>query len=100
MARLSWSSALLAALASPAVAQLSGWTNRQINASICTWQQPRGSSSFESILMLTANLLLAALIRDTVYLDGGQLYWSPGMEDNQYGPAVPEGNDRLYQPSA
>lgn len=39
-----WTSAVLAALSvSPAAAQLSGWANNQINASICTWAQPRGT---------------------------------------------------------
>jgi hypothetical protein len=31
------------------------------------------------------NQTSAALIRDTIYIDGGRLYWSPGMDDGQYG---------------
>lgn len=68
-----WSTAVLAAVASPAAAQLSGWTDKQINATICTWSQPR-----------------AALIRDTVYLDGGNLRWSPGLNDGSFGGVRPE----------
>jgi hypothetical protein len=72
--RLSTTSLLAAAL--PLVnAQLSGWLENQVNASICSWEQPR-----------------AALIRDTVYLDGGNLYWLPGLNDENYGPAVPDFN--------
>jgi hypothetical protein len=33
----------------------------------------------------------AAVIRDTVYLDGGALYWEPGMSDGTYGAAKDDG---------
>ncbi|KAH7363611.1 hypothetical protein B0T11DRAFT_282887 [Plectosphaerella cucumerina] len=58
----------LAAYASVASAQFEGWVENQVNASICLWAQPRG-----------------AVIRDTVYLDGGFLYWSQGLLNGEYG---------------
>ena len=34
----------------------------------------------------------AAVIRDTVYIDGGYLWWEPGMSDGTYGAPVNDGN--------
>ncbi|KAL2007651.1 hypothetical protein VTN00DRAFT_7633 [Thermoascus crustaceus] len=39
-----------------------------INQSMCTWEQPRVN-----------------IIRDTIYLDGGYLWWQLGKSDGQYG---------------
>ncbi|KAH6685748.1 hypothetical protein F5X68DRAFT_16791 [Plectosphaerella plurivora] len=47
--------------------QFEGWTPDQVNASICLWEQPR-----------------AAVIRDTVYLDGGLVYWARGLSNGEY----------------
>ncbi|KAF4982414.1 hypothetical protein FZEAL_1932 [Fusarium zealandicum] len=52
--------ALLAAAAGPAIAQFSNWADNQISTEICTWTQPR-----------------AAIVRDMVYLDGGDIRWLP-----------------------
>ncbi|KAL2266898.1 hypothetical protein VTJ83DRAFT_4175 [Remersonia thermophila] len=40
------------------------WLPGQVNTRICQWQQLR-----------------AAVLRDTVYLDGGNLWWQPGFSD-------------------
>lgn len=55
-------------------AQHAGWQEGQVNASICQWQQPR-----------------AAVVKDTVYIDGGYLWWIPGMEDGSYGVPTQDG---------
>jgi hypothetical protein len=34
----------------------------------------------------STNTSVAATVRDTVYIDGGYLYWVPGMADGSYGP--------------
>lgn len=34
---------------------------------------------------------LAAVIRDTLYIDGGNLWWSPGMSDGSIGPLSEDG---------
>ncbi|OAA48385.1 Galactose oxidase/kelch, beta-propeller [Metarhizium rileyi] len=49
-------------------AQFSNWQSNQVNTSICLWIQPR-----------------AALIRDTIYLDGGSIWWSPGLASGEIG---------------
>jgi len=51
------------------------WPENQVNTTICKWQQFR-----------------AAVIRDTVYLDGGSLWWIPGLDDGQYGQIVSDRN--------
>ncbi|VUC31767.1 unnamed protein product [Clonostachys rosea] len=68
---------LLAALAGTAVAQFGGWKEGQINTTICTWEQMRGG-----------------LVRDMIYLDGGDLNWSPGMNDGTIGNVLNDGNIR------
>jgi hypothetical protein len=40
-----------------------------------------------------ANRDQAAVIRDTVYLDGGYLYWQPGLADGTF--AIPN-RDGIY----
>ncbi|ERS96450.1 hypothetical protein HMPREF1624_07361 [Sporothrix schenckii ATCC 58251] len=71
------SSSLLAATSfvASAAAQASGWIPGQINASMCYWEQPR-----------------AAVVRDTLYLDGGSVVWIPGMNDSSYGPVTADQN--------
>jgi len=34
---------------------------------------------------------IAAVIRDTVYIDGGYLWWQPGMSDGTLGPLIGDG---------
>ncbi|KJZ77946.1 hypothetical protein HIM_02583 [Hirsutella minnesotensis 3608] len=66
---------LLALLISHACAQFISWEAHQVNTSICYWKQPR-----------------AAVIRNKVYLDGGTIWWMPGLESGQLGPVVNDGN--------
>ncbi|KAI9158278.1 RING finger protein B-like protein [Paramyrothecium foliicola] len=70
-------SALVAmlAMASSGAAQFQNWAPNQVNTSICQWMQPR-----------------AALVQDTIYLDGGQIVWLPGLNDGRYGDVRLEGN--------
>ncbi|KAL7787506.1 hypothetical protein V8C37DRAFT_263037 [Trichoderma ceciliae] len=68
-------SALLALLLRPIQAQFSNWAADQINTTICTWTEPRG-----------------ALIRNKIYLDGGDVTWLPGLKNGSYGTAVDYAN--------
>ncbi|RYP03701.1 hypothetical protein DL764_004962 [Monosporascus ibericus] len=52
-------------------AQESGWQANQVNATMCAWRALR-----------------AATLKDVVYMDGGYLYWIPGMADGSYGAAT------------
>ncbi|KAI1476328.1 hypothetical protein F4774DRAFT_240462 [Daldinia eschscholtzii] len=47
--------------------QSSGWQDNQRNATMCQWE-----------------LFRAATIGDTVYLDGGRIYWLRGLTDDSY----------------
>ncbi|KAL7932760.1 hypothetical protein V8C35DRAFT_322941 [Trichoderma chlorosporum] len=67
--------ALLALLLPPTQAQFSNWVDGQINATVCTWAEPRG-----------------ALVRNKIYLDGGNINWLPGLKDGSYGGIVNNGN--------
>ncbi|TQW00846.1 Galactose oxidase/kelch, beta-propeller [Cordyceps javanica] len=58
-----------------AYAQFGDWTHGQINTSICTWSQPR-----------------AALVRDKIYIDGGSIWWTSGLENGTFGPIANKGN--------
>ncbi|KAK3324706.1 hypothetical protein B0T19DRAFT_444102 [Cercophora scortea] len=62
--------ALVTAFASTALGE-ANWPSNQVNTTICQWQQLR-----------------AAVLRDTVYLDGGSLWWLPGFNDGSYGATV------------
>ncbi|KAI0404594.1 hypothetical protein F4802DRAFT_615466 [Xylaria palmicola] len=55
--------------------QQSGWVQSQVNATMCAWRQLR-----------------AAQLKDTAYLDGGLLYWTPGLADGSYGLPEQDGN--------
>lgn len=57
------------------VSQEAGWQAGQVNATMCYWDSPR-----------------AAVIRDSLYIDGGNLWWTPGMNDGTYGPPTNDGN--------
>ncbi|KAI1817509.1 hypothetical protein GGS20DRAFT_12177 [Poronia punctata] len=59
---------IVAGLPSWVSGQQSGWIEDQVNATMCSWQGLRSS-----------------LLRDTVYMDGGFLQWTPGMADGSYG---------------
>jgi hypothetical protein len=71
--------------------QASGWEAGQINATMCYWQQlrstaipPSPSISMPSSIFLRTDPMVAAVIRDAVYIDGGLLYWLRGMNDSTY----------------
>ncbi|KAK3307584.1 uncharacterized protein B0T15DRAFT_574343 [Chaetomium strumarium] len=66
--------AVMTALASLALGQ-AVWLPDQVNTRICQWRQLR-----------------AAVLRDTVYLDGGYLLWQPGFTDGSTGNAVSDDN--------
>jgi hypothetical protein len=40
--------------------------------------------------------IVAGVIRDTVYLDGGFLWWEPGMSDGSYGAPTNDGIQQNY----
>lgn len=61
-------------LAQSSVGQQAGWQANQINTTMCQWQYPR-----------------AAVIRDTMYIDGGNLWWKPGSSDGTYGKLISDG---------
>ncbi|KAL3428465.1 kelch repeat protein [Phlyctema vagabunda] len=58
-------------------AQEAGWDleDGQVNSTLCTWETPR-----------------AAVIRDTLYIDGGYLMWRPGFSDGTYGNPIADDN--------
>ncbi|PFH57313.1 hypothetical protein XA68_15226 [Ophiocordyceps unilateralis] len=66
---------LVVSQAGRTVAQFNNWQDHQINTTICYWKQPR-----------------AALIRDTVYLDGGDIWWSPGLDSGSVAAPSNQGN--------
>ncbi|KAF7945040.1 hypothetical protein EAE96_009823 [Botrytis aclada] len=57
--------------------QQARWIEGQVNTTMCYWTSPR-----------------AAVVRDTFYIDGGELWWQPGMSDGTYDPPVSDGNPR------
>ncbi|KAF9873213.1 kelch repeat protein [Colletotrichum karsti] len=59
---------LLVALVGLATGQYEGWEPEQVASTMCYWDSPR-----------------AAVIRDTVWLDGGVLTWIPTMRDGSPG---------------
>lgn len=58
-----------------AVSGQATWDKNQVNTTICQWQQLR-----------------AHVVRDTVYMDGGSMWWLPGLSDGSYGTAVNDHN--------
>ncbi|KAI0520781.1 hypothetical protein F5B22DRAFT_51505 [Xylaria bambusicola] len=67
--------ALAAGVPSLVNGQESGWVEGQKSATMCAWKGLR-----------------AAQINDTVYIDGGNLYWVPELANGDFGPALPDGN--------
>ncbi|KAK4449938.1 RING finger protein B [Podospora aff. communis PSN243] len=51
------------------------WEANQVNTTICQWQQLR-----------------AHVVRDTVYMDGGRMWWLPGLSDGSYAAAISDRN--------
>ncbi|KAH6855680.1 hypothetical protein B0I37DRAFT_402400 [Chaetomium sp. MPI-CAGE-AT-0009] len=66
--------AVLTVSASGALGQAE-WQPNQINTRICQWEQLR-----------------ATVLRDTVYLDGGNLWWQPGFADGSRGQPIDDTN--------
>jgi hypothetical protein len=66
-----------ATLVSSVAGQFENWPSGQINTTLCTWSQPR-----------------AALLGDTVFLDGGTITWVAGLDTGEYGK-MGVGNGRL-----
>ncbi|OLN97566.1 Kelch repeat-containing protein-like protein 3 [Colletotrichum chlorophyti] len=64
-------SVLLAAFAGLVAGQYDGWDleKGQVSSEMCYWNSPR-----------------AAVIRDTLWLDGGRLWWTPTYRDGSTGP--------------
>ena len=71
-------------------AQVSNWVEHQVNTTVCTWSNLRGTP-IAALCLRGANVFIAALIRDTVYLDGGSLWWLPGLDDGTNGGVVNQG---------
>ncbi|KAI0185660.1 hypothetical protein EV127DRAFT_195456 [Xylaria flabelliformis] len=67
--------AIIAGLPSWVNSQQSGWAPNQVNATMCAWKAFR-----------------AAQLKDTAYLDGGYLYWTPGLADGGLGVPTQDGN--------
>ncbi|KAI1272581.1 hypothetical protein F5Y07DRAFT_403291 [Xylaria sp. FL0933] len=67
--------AIVASLPSWVYGQQSEWANNQINTTMCAWRALR-----------------AAQLNDTIYMDGGFLYWAPGYVDGSVGYPVQDGN--------
>ncbi|SPJ81533.1 uncharacterized protein FTOL_08938 [Fusarium torulosum] len=72
---VSW--AFLAAAIGPAAAQFDAWKDGQVSTEICIWKQPR-----------------AIMIRDMVYLDGGDIKWTAHMNDGQTETGLDTGNNQ------
>lgn len=67
---------LLAVTTGSTIAQFAPWVDNQISTEICIWKQPR-----------------AAIIRDIIYLDGGDISWTPRLDDGRTLPAEDAGNN-------
>lgn len=89
----------LVASASHAAAQFGPWAEDQISTSICLWYQPRGQFAvFSKATVIWFILtLVAAFVRDTVYIDGGSIWWQPGMKDGSKGDLMNEGKSWLFE---
>ncbi|KAI5861883.1 hypothetical protein GGS23DRAFT_117206 [Durotheca rogersii] len=72
--RVAWL-AYAAGLASTTNGQQSGWVEGQANTTMCIWYNHR-----------------IATLKDTVYIDGGHLYWSRGMADGSFLPPEDDQN--------
>jgi hypothetical protein len=85
-----------ALLVSLSAAQQSGWDPNQVNTTMCYWTTPRGTpSDCPDEILNPTDQRTAAVIRDTLYIDGGYLWWQPGMSDGTYGPLIADGKGLL-----
>jgi hypothetical protein len=85
----------VAALVRLCAAQASGWDlqDGQVNTTMCYWTTPRGRLTPILPRKPYTDGKIAAVIRDTVYLDGGYLWWQPGMSDGSLGTLIADGKD-------
>ncbi|KFX97383.1 hypothetical protein O988_04896 [Pseudogymnoascus sp. VKM F-3808] len=65
-----WPLVAVSLLPTLAWAQTSGWIENEANTTMCTWNLPR-----------------VGVIRDTLYIDGGELYWQPLLKSGP--PSTP-----------
>ncbi|KFY01106.1 hypothetical protein V490_01082 [Pseudogymnoascus sp. VKM F-3557] len=65
-----WPLLAVSLLPTLAWAQTSGWIENEANTTMCTWNLPR-----------------VGVIRDTLYIDGGELYWQPLLKSGP--PSAP-----------
>jgi len=79
--------ALASAYASGAHAQAT-WAKGQVNTTICEWQQLRGERFRVQCPQWCPNFVAAHVVRDTVYMDGGSIWWLPGMDDGTFAPTI------------
>ncbi|KAL0933343.1 kelch repeat protein [Colletotrichum truncatum] len=70
-------SVLLAAFVGLVAGQYEGWEPGQVAGTMCYWDSPR-----------------VAVIRDTLWIDGGTLAWVPTMQDGSYGDLSSLNNPR------
>jgi hypothetical protein len=48
-------------------------------------------NKMKALMILTRT---AGVVRDTVYIDGGYLWWEPGLADGTYGSPVSDGTGK------
>jgi hypothetical protein len=68
------------------------WPAGQVNTTMCYWQSPRGKLT-QSSENRYIDEKIAAVIRDTLYIDGGYLWWLPGQSDGTYGAPTSDGKN-------
>lgn len=86
---------IVAGLASVAMAQ-SKWAEGQVSATMCMWEQPRGKSLLPSLIVCPKLTVTAAVLRDTLYVDGGYIFWTPGFADGHFGEATQDGKSIVW----
>lgn len=82
---------VVALWAAQAWAQFTNWQAGQINTTLCYWKQPRGTAVAHALGPPRLTRAAAALVRDMVYLDGGSIWWSPGLDSGEFGTPVSHG---------
>ena len=70
--------------------QVSGWAAGQVNITMCFWANPRGLPPSDPQREET-NDGIVAVVRDSVYIDGGFKWSREGMADGTYGAYILDG---------
>lgn len=88
--------ALVSGLIAKAIAQESGWKPNQVNATMCRWEHPRGEPHppYRLVSILTR---VVGVIRDTLYIDGGNLWYTPGMSNGQFGESTSDSMQAIFR---